>query len=175
MLKIHRIKKYFELVVVAALMVVTTSSCGIYSFTGADVGAAKTFEVRHFQNDADLIEPGIDRTFTLKLQDLIQNQTSLGLTTHNGDLVYEGEITQYYIAPMTATANATAAQNRLTITVNVRFHNQLEPKKDFEKSFSFYYDYPGRQQLVGSTLDTALDAIFTHITQEIFNASLADW
>lgn len=159
----------------AVILVAVVSSCGIYSFTGADVGAAKTFEVRQFQNYADLIEPGIDRTFTLRLQDLIQNQTSLGLTNNNGDLTYEGEITRFYIAPMTATSNSTAAQNRLTVVVNVRFYNKLEPDKNFEKQFSFYYDYSANQQLMGSALETALDAIFEHITQEVFNESLTDW
>lgn len=150
-------------------------ACGIYSFTGADTGDAETFEVRQFQNNAELIEPGIDRTFTLRLQDLIQNQTSLGLTNSGGDLVYEGEIVQYYIAPMTATSDSRAAQNRLTIGVNVRFVNKLDPEKDFEKQFSFYYDYPGDQQPTGSVLDTALEEIFEHITQDVFNASLTNW
>lgn len=150
-------------------------SCGIYSFTGADTGDAETFTVRQFQNEADLIEPGIDRTFTLSLQDLIQNQTNLGLTNDAGDLVFEGEITQFYIAPMTSQQDNTAAQNRLTIAINVRFSNTLDPDKDFERQFSFYYDYPGQQQLTGSILDTAVDEIFEHITQEVFNAALTDW
>lgn len=150
-------------------------SCGIYSFTGADTGDAETFTVRQFQNEADLIEPGIDRTFTLALQDLIQNQTNLGLTNDAGDLVFEGEITQFYIAPMTSQQDNTAAQNRLTIAINVRFSNTLDPDKDFERQFSFYYDYPGQQQLTGSILDTAVDEIFEHITQEVFNAALTDW
>jgi hypothetical protein len=45
-----------------------------------------------FQNNAELIEPGIDRTFTLELQDLIQNQTNLNLVKNGADLTYEGEI-----------------------------------------------------------------------------------
>ncbi len=150
-------------------------SCGIYSFTGADIGAAKTFQVNYFQNTALQVEPGIARDFTLQLQDLIQNQTSLSLTNSGGDLVYSGEITRYYQAPMTATANSTAAQTRLTIAVNVRFFNTLEPEKDFEKQFSHYYDFPASQLLTGSLLETALDEIFTRITQDIFNESLSDW
>lgn len=157
------------------LLMVIFQSCGAYSFTGADTGEAETFQVRQFQNDADLIEPGIDRDFTLELQDLIQNQTSLGLTNEGGDLVYEGEIVQFYIAPMTATSDSRAAQSRLTVGVNVRFINKLDPEKDFEKQFSFYYDYPGSQQLTGATLETALSEIFENITQEIFNASLTNW
>lgn len=153
----------------------TVQSCGIYSFTGADTGAATTFQVNQFQNAADVIEPGVERTFTLELQDLIQNQTNLNLTNSGGDLVYEGEITDFYVAPMSATSENRAAENRLTVTVNVRYYNTLEPDKDFERPFSFYYDYPANAQLIGATLETALNEIFTRITQDIFNASLTNW
>src|SRR5690554_3083715 len=99
-------------------------SCGIYSFSGASIPSnVKTFQVNFFRNNAPIIEPGLDRNFTQALQDLIVNQTSLDLTNQNGDLIYEGEITEYYIAPMTATSQNTAAENRLTIAVNVRFYD----------------------------------------------------
>lgn len=151
------------------------NSCLTYSFTGADTGEAETFQVNFFQNNADLVEPGIDRAFTQSLQELIQNQTSLSLVNSNGDLIFEGEITEYYISPMSATAENTAAQNRLTISVNVRYFNTLEPEKDFERRFSFFYDYPAQVQLLGANLETALDEIYTRITQDIFNAALTDW
>jgi len=121
------------------------------------------------------VEPGIARDFTQTLQDLLLNQTSLDLVSSSGDLVYEAEITQFYIAPITATANSTAAQNRLTIGINVRFYNTKDPLKDFEQPFNFYYDYPGTTQLTGSRLDAAVDIIFERITQDIFNKSLANW
>lgn len=160
---------------ILSTFLLSLQGCGIYSFTGADTGAAKTFQVNFFQNTADIVEPGIDRTFTLELQDLIQNQTNLSLTNSGGDLIYEGEIIDYYVAPMSATAQNTAAQNRLTIAVNVRYYNTLEPEKDFERRFSFYYDYPANSQLVGQTLETALEEIYSRITQDIFNASLTNW
>jgi hypothetical protein len=151
------------------------SGCGLYSFTGASIPPdVKTFQVNYFQNTAEVVQPGIELTFTRSLQDLIQNQTNLSLTNANGDLVYEGEITQFRVTPMTATANQRAAQNRLTITVNVRFANKKKEDDDFEKSFSFYYDYDANTMLI-SVLTTALDEIFERITQDIFNASLAKW
>lgn len=156
-------------------MVLSLQSCKYYSFTGADTGNAETFQINYFQNTAQLIEPGIDRDFTLQLQDLIQNQTKLGLTNDNADLIYEGEITRYYVAPMTATSDSRAAQNRLTIAVNVRFYNTLDPEKDFEQNFSFYFDYPANAQLTGAQKDEAIEEIFTRITQDIFNASLTNW
>lgn len=164
-------KKFFPLL----LVLFTVSGCSVYNFTGTGKIDAETFQVNYFQNNAPLIEPGIERTFTLRLQDLIQNQTNLNLTTTGGDLLYEGEITDYRISPMTATADQRAAQNRLTITINVRFTNKKKEADDFEKRFSFFYDYPATTQLVGSALTEALDVIFERITQDIFNESLAKW
>lgn len=151
------------------------SGCSVYNFTGTGKIDAKTFQVNFFQNNADLIEPGIDRTFTLTLQDLIMNQTNLNLVSNGGDLVYEGEITDYRITPMTATADQQAAQNRLSIRVNVRFMNKKKETDDFEKSFEFYYDFPGRDLPTGSVLSEAIRVIFERITQDIFNESLAKW
>ena len=160
------------------VFVITTTffTCGPYSFTGASIPAdVKTFQVNYFQNNAILVEPGLDRDFTLALQDLITNQTNLSLVTSNGDLVYEGQITEYRISPTTATAQNTAAQNRLTVTVQVQFYNKKKEEDDFDQRFSFYYDYAGDAQLIGSRKDTALAEIFERITQDIFNASLAKW
>jgi hypothetical protein len=157
------------------LIVSTFSGCSVYNFTGTGKIDAKTFQVNYFQNTADLIEPGIDLKFTRTLQDLIQNQTNLSLTNSGGDLVYEGEITGYNVTPMTATADQRALQNRLTIRVQVRFTNKNKEEDDFDKSFSFFYDYPGEALPTGQQLTTALDDIFERITQDIFNESLAKW
>ena len=151
------------------------NSCGVYNFTGAKPVDAKTFQVNYFQNNAPLVEPGIERTFTIELQEIIQNQTNLNLVSQGGEILYEGEIVDYRITPMTATADQRAAQNRLTISINVRFSNRNKEDDNFEKRFSFFYDFDANQQLVGSQLTTALDVIFERITQDIFNESLAKW
>ncbi|WP_066224108.1 LptE family protein [Formosa haliotis] len=157
-------------------MSLSLAACGAYSFTGAKVNPnTKTFQVNYFQNNATLIEPGLDLDFTNALTDLLLNQTNLQLVKSNGDLVYEGEIVEYRISPTTATAENTAAQNRLTISVNVRFYNKQDEDAEFEKRFSFFYDYAGTAQLVGAQKVTAIDEVFERLTQDIFNASLAQW
>lgn len=161
--------------ILAITILLLFNSCNVYNFTGTGKIDAKTFQVNFFPNNAELIEPGIDRTFTLELQDLIQNQTNLNLVKTGGDLTYEGEIVDYRISPMTATADQQASQNRLTIRVNVRFTNKKKETDNFERTFDFYYDYPAAQQLNGETLNKALKEIFERITQDIFNESLAKW
>lgn len=166
-------KKILYLSAVVSLLLL--NSCGVYNFTGSGKIDAKTFQVNFFQNNAELIEPGIDRTFTLQLQDLIQNQTNLNLVKYGGDLVYDGEITDYRISPMTATADQKAAQNRLKIRIKVNFTNKNKETDNFDKTFEFFYDYPADQQLTGAILNTALKEIFDRISQDIFNESLAKW
>lgn len=166
--------------VTSLLMGFIIQSCGIYSFTGASIPeGTDTFQVNYFQNTAgnnigSVFEPGLDRDFTLALQDLLLNQTNLQLVTSNADLIYEGEITEYRVSPMTATANQTAAQNRLTISVNVRYFNTKKEEDDFEKLFTFFYDFPAATQ-VNTIQSEAHEVIFERITQDIFNESLAKW
>ncbi|WP_417291263.1 LptE family protein [Corallibacter sp.] len=158
------------------IVLTTVVSCGFYSFTGASISPdTKTFQVNYFQNNAILVEPGLDRDFTNALTDLLLNQTNLDLVKSNGDIIYEGEIVEYRISPTTATANNTAAQNRLTVSINVRFYNTKNDEDNFEQKFSHFFDYDGNQQLLGTQRDAAYAEIFERITQDIFNASLAKW
>ena len=149
--------------------------CGVYSFTGGSTGDAETVQVDYFPNMAVLVEPRLSQEFTLALQDRFLRQTNLKLTESGGDLHFEGEITQYRVIPIAATAEQTAAQNRLTIGIRVRFYNRLVEEDNFEQTFSFYSDYAGSLQLTGSVLDSAYEDIFERITQDIFNAAVAKW
>ena len=150
-------------------------SCGIYKFNGGSTGDAKTIQVDFFPNQAALIEPQLSQRFTQDMQDLFLRQTNLNLTATGGELRFEGEITGYRVNPMSATSQQTAAQNRLTISVNVRFFDKNDEQANFEKRFSFYCDYAGISQLIGPQKDAAVEEIFERITQDVFNASLAKW
>ena len=162
------------------LIFVLLVSCKYYSFTGASIPeGAESVQVNFFVNNAanevgSVFEPGLDRDFTNAVQEMLLNQTNLDLTNVNGDLIYEGEIITYAVSPMTATADETAAQNRLTMAVNVRYFNTLNEDDDFEKRFSFFYDFDAATQL--QTIQTeAHEILFERITQDIFNESLAKW
>lgn len=160
---------------ITIISLTTLIGCGAYSFTGGNVGDAKTIQVDFFPNQASIVEPTLSQRFTQDLQDLFTRQTNLTLVKTNGDLHFEGEITGFHIAPTSATADQRAAQNRLTVTVNVRYYNRLNEKDDFEKQFSFYESFPANQNLTGATLENVLNVILERITQDIFNASVAKW
>ena len=158
---------------VAALALVC-HSCGISSFSGASIPAeAKTISVAYFPNHAQLINPLLSDNLTNALRDAMTNQTTLDMVEEGGDLAFEGEITDYRTTPVAITGQ-TAAMNRLTITVKVRFTNRIDETKDFEQTFSRYEDYLSNQEL--NSVQEALTAtIVEQLVEDIFNKALVNW
>lgn len=150
-------------------------SCGIYSFSGASIPAeAKTVSVAYFPNHAQLVNPMLSNDFSSALRDAMMNQTPLDMVEEGGDLAFEGEITDYRTTPVAITASQTAAMNRLTITVKVRFHNRFDDSKDFEQSFSHYEDYSSEQDL--NAVQEGLTAVIIEaLVEDIFNKALVNW
>ena len=160
------------LIIVSALVL---CSCGIYSFTGASIPAeANTVSVQYFPNNADLVQPMLSSTITNTLRDYFMNQTTLNEVPQNGDLAIEGEIIGYSTAPTAITGNQTAALNRLTITVNVRFFNKYDENKNFEQRFSQYEDYPSNMDL-NSVQETLIETICEKLCEDIFNKAVVNW
>ena len=166
--------------IMTILFFIGLKSCGIYSFTGASIPpGVTTFQVNFFENQAgnrpgSTVEPGLDNDFTNALQDIIMNQTNLNLVSKDGQLIYEGEITEYSVTPMTATSQNTAAQNRLKMSVALRYFNSKNEDDNLKKTYSFFYDFPADLQ-VYDVIDSAHKEIFDRITQDIFNDTLAKW
>ena len=151
------------------------SGCGIYTFSGASIPAeAKTVSVQYFPNNAQLVNPLLSNALTNALNDMFVNQTTLQSVAQNGDLALEGEITGYSTAPIAITGNQTAAMNRLTVTVNVRFTNKYDESKDFEQRFSQYQDYPSSQDL-NAVQDVLVEQIIEDLCQDIFNKAVVNW
>ena len=150
-------------------------SCGIYSFSGASIPAeAKTVSVQYFPNHAQLVNPMLSNNFTNALRDAMTNQTTLDMVENGGDIAFEGEITDYKTTPVAITSGQTAAMNRLTVTVQVRFSNRIDDTKNFEQSFSRYEDYPSDQDL-NSVQESLTSTIIEQLVEDIFNKALVNW
>ncbi len=149
--------------------------CGIYSFSGASIPAeAKTVSVDYFPNHAQLVNPLLSDNLTTALRSAMTNQTTLDLVETGGDLAFEGEIVDYTTTPTAITAGQTAAMNRLTIKVKVRFTSRIDDTKDFEQTFSRYEDYPSDQELT-SVQEELTATIIEQLVEDIFNKALVNW
>ena len=160
---------------IVLFLIVVCQGCGIYSFSGASIPAeAKTVSVQYFPNQSQLINPTLSNDFTTALRDAVMNQTSLDMTESGGDLAFEGEIIDYRTTPVAITSGQTAALNRLTITVNVRYVNTFDETKNFGTKFSHYEDYPSDQDL-NSVQESLTGTIIEALVEDIFNKALVNW
>lgn len=159
-----------------ALMIGAMSGCTVkYSFSGASIPLdAKTVSVPYFPNNAPMVAPSLSSTLTDALQDKFARQTKLQLVSTGGDLAFEGEITNYTSTPAAITAAETAAMNRLTITVKVKFTNIYEPQNNYNKSFSAFAEYDATS-LLQDVQDSLITEICEQLVQDIFNAAVANW
>ena len=155
----------------------TLSSCRVnYSFTGVSISPdVKTITIDYFQNKAPLVVPTLSRDLTEALRDYFTSQTRLVLTEHSGDLVLEGTITGYEAGkPIAIQGNETAAMNRMTITVAVKFTNRKDEKQNYETTFTRYQDYSSSQSL-NAVQATLIEEINKQLVEDIFNKSVVNW
>ena len=167
-------KRFLLFIAVAAS--VSLSGCTVkYSLSGASIPPdAKTFSVAYFPNNAPMVAPILSSTLTDALVDKFSRQTRLTQVNEGGDFAFEGEIVGYSSTTASVSSNDYALQNRLTISVKVRFTNAIDDKMSFNKSFSAYADYDSTRLLTeveGELITEIVDQLVT----DIFQAAASNW
>ncbi|WP_025862939.1 LptE family protein [Prolixibacter bellariivorans] len=160
--------------------ILLVTGCRInYSFTGASIAPdVKTVYIDYFPNRARVVNPTLSNTFTEALKDKFVNETGLTLRNDQGDLEFSGEITGYDIRPLSIQKSNdgrdVASQNRLTVTVKVKFVNNKDHDQDFNSTFSAFFDWDSTKNL-SDVEDQAVSDITEQLVDDIFNRSVANW
>ena len=164
-------KKFLSLLITAILV----TSCGIYSFSGTSIQPdVHTICVEPIVNNALKVNPSLSNQLTEALLDKYKKLTKLRQVDDMADLYVSGEITSYDIQATAITADEVAAQNRLTVTVRIKYSNMKYPEEDFEQNFVAYRDYSSERSL-DEVEATLCDEIVETIVEDIFNATVAQW
>ena len=158
-------------------LLLALSSCRIsYKFTGTsiDYDQTKTVSISEFINQAPLVYPPLSQTFTEALRELFRRQTRLEEVAQAGDFSIEGAIVGYELTPVAVQDDAFASMTRFTMTVSVHFENNVNPKKNFDKTFSAYTEFDS-SSLFSQVQDDLVRQLTDDITKQIFNATAEDW
>lgn len=157
------------------ITVILVTSCGIYSFSGTSIQPdVHTICVEPIVNNALKVNPSLSNQLTEALLDKYKKLTKLRQVDDMADLYVSGEITSYDIQATAITADEVAAQNRLTVTVRIKYSNVKYPEEDFEQNFVAYRDYSSERSL-DEVEATLCDEIVETIVEDIFNATVAQW
>ena len=163
-------------VAVAIIAMVITACSVSYKFNGAsiDYNKTKTIQIADFPIRSSYVWGPMASIFNNQLKDQYANHTRLIQVKRNGDLKVEGEITQYSQRNKAVTAQGESAQVELSMTVNVRFTNNANHSEDFERQFTATTTYDSRQSL-NSVQEECVTQMVKDITDQIFNATVANW
>ena len=163
-------------VVVAIIAMVITACSVSYKFNGASINynKTKTIQIADFPIRSSYVWGPMASIFNNQLKDQYANHTRLIQVKRNGDLKVEGEITQYSQRNKAVTAQGESAQVELSMTVNVRFTNNANHSEDFERQFTATTTYDSRQSL-NSVQEECVTQMVKDITDQIFNATVANW
>lgn len=168
-------KKTLTSLLFAVALLALGGCSGGYSFTGASIPAeAKTISISQFPNFASTVNPQLSQKLYDGLQQMFSSQTSLGVTSDDGDLQITGEITDYSTRASSIGSDDNVATNRFTITIKVTFTNRFDSKADFEQSFSRFKDYAATRDF-SSVEQSLTDEIVTELCEDIFNKSVVNW
>lgn len=163
--------------VVTILIAGLFTACSIsYKFNGAsiDYTKTKTIQINDFPIRSSYVWGPMASIFNNQLKDQFANHTKLIQVKRNGDMKIEGEITQYTQRNKSVTAEGHSAQTELAITVNVRFTNNANHTEDFERQFTATTTYDNTQSL-NSVQEECVTQMVKDITDQIFNATVANW
>ncbi len=146
-----------------------------YSMSGASLAPdVKTLAVKYFTKTATLGPSTLSQEFTEKLKEKFLTQTNLSLVNGSADLTLEGTISTYVVTPQAIQANETAATNRLSITVNVKFTNLKDEKQNFETAFTRFSEYSSNQNL-SAVEEELINDIISQLLDDIFNKAVINW
>ena len=152
-------------------------SCSVsYKFNGAsiDYTKTKTIQIAEFPIRSNYVWAPMGPMFNNQLKDQFASHTKLVQVRRNGDLKIEGEITQYQQRNKSVSAEGYSAQTELSITVNVRFTNNVNHNEDFERQFTASQSYETTQSL-NSVQDELVRQMCNDLCDQIFNATVANW
>ena len=160
-----------------AVVALAMVSCSVsYKFNGAsiDYTKTKTIQIADFPIRSSYVWGPMGPMFNNQLKDMFASHTKLSQVKRNGDLKIEGEITQYSQRNKSVAADGRSAQTELSITVNVRFTNNANHSEDFERQFTANKSYETTQSLA-SVQEELVTQMVKDLTEQIFNATVANW
>lgn len=163
----------YLLVLMAVGLVLLQSGCGIYSFSGANTGAAKTVNVMFFENKARIVVPELSQYFTEELRSKFLRETALTVTNGKSDIEISGFISKYNTTFL-AVIQDQPSKTRLTMGVKLRYVNNLEPDKSLEKNFEQFVDFDASENL-SSIEQSLIEELSEKIITDIFNETVNSW
>lgn len=171
------IKKMASAALLISLLLLVNScqmKFALAPISSIDYTKVKSISIADFQNRAEYVYAPLATEFNQKMKDMFIQQTRLKLVNSGGDLDIDGEIVGYNQYNEAVDASGYSSKVKVTLTVNVRYVNNTNHEEDFEQQFSAFQTYDS-SRLLTEVQDQLIAVMVKDITEQIFNATVANW
>lgn len=163
--------------IILALIILANTGCVIqFKMNGASIDYSKihSIAIADFPNNAALVYPQLSTSLSEGIREIYERQTRLTVNRKGGDLEIEGEITGYDLAQQAVTADSYASETKLTITIHVRYTNNVAPEESFDKTYSAYQTFDSNR-LLTDVQEELCNTMIKELAENIYNDTVAKW
>ena len=146
-----------------------------YSFTGASIpDHLVTVAIPLAEDNTVSTVTGLDDEMTRLLVDRFVRQTRLDLSTNESgaDALLKAVITRYVNQPTSVSGQEQATRNRVTITAQISYRDQVNDLDLVDRSFSAFEEY---DPLDPAQEEIAAFAALEKIADDVFTAATSNW
>lgn len=160
------------------LFTLTLSGCGIYSFTGTTISPdIETISIGNFENPTGEGPANLTQVVTTTFKDYYRRNANLTILQEEGDLQLEGQIVSFTVTPAAIQREGQqdiASLNRLTLGIQIRFTNTLNPEEDFDQLFSITKDFDQDRDVTQLSV-AEINEMTERLVTDVFNKTVANW
>ena len=120
-----------------------------------------------------LFRSNLEVQFAEALRDKVRLESRLKYDENDPNVEFSGAIQDFRVSSEAPLPGETSAFNRLTISVQINYRNNVEDK-EWQRSFSFFSNFPAEQDIL-SVQDQLITTINRQLVEDIFNAAFTDW
>jgi hypothetical protein len=170
-----KIYNWFFTVVIS----LTAFSCALYRFTSTSLNKeVKNFSIKPFQSKVALGPTALTTQLSDQLRAEVLAKTSLQQVESNGDIQFEGTITEFKYTPTAPRITAqgdTASRTQLTMSVEINYSNRYDKEFEFSKKlFNQSTDIDATANIITEE-PKMVEEILAKLVHDIVNASIANW
>jgi hypothetical protein len=160
-----------------AVVGLVLAGCSYYSFTGATIPShLRTVAIPIAEDLTASPIPGLDDQLTELLIARFVRQTRLQLEPSEtaADAVLNARIERYQNQPTAVGGGERAAQNRVTITIAVRYLDRLREEELLARTFSSHSEYDPLTEGIDGERRAAMEAL-RNIADDVFTSATSNW
>ena len=163
--------------ILSLLILVVTTSCFSYSFSGGNIPPeVSLIYIPYFQDRTNSGQSALSDQLYQSLINrfIIQSRLQLAPSETDGDVILTGSLISYRNTPFSISGEQISSENRVEIVVKAIYKYKSESKPVYDKTFNGFANYETTVDPLSGEQAAIIEAI-DQITRKMFDDAVGQW